>query len=364
MFLVESLVPGKTLAAWVRDQSIAYGTGGLPVAHAVSIVEQLCDLLDEVHRRALIYRDFSPNNVMIDDDLTLRLIDPELAVPAGEWAYLSHTAGYAAPEYLAARGYAPVPPRESDHFALGAVVFYLATGVNAGFAPDEPTPRPALARMSTVLYLQATTNEAVRLLGPVIEGLCADDPAERWDTEQVRRKLAEPVPTPAPGAPAPRAPAPGAGGRDTPALNQWGAEMRERLIDDGLAHLLDAIDTEHKGRLGRSTSFGATTDACNVQHGAAGLLSTLTLASQTLGESRLCYAVARVAGWTIERLENVSTVLPGLTFGRSGTAWRSDDAGRHLGDESIERTAVDLALKVPVRWANPDLFHGERPVPA
>lgn len=357
-FLVESFVPGRTLAAWVGERAFRYGLDGPPVDALVSIVERLCDLLDEVHRRGLVYRDLTPNNVMVDADQTLRLIDPELAVHTGEWVHRSHTVGYAAPEYLAAGGYAPAPPPESDHFALGAVIFYLATGVNAAFAPDEPAAtsdapagRATAARMSTVLELQAGANGAARLLGPAIVGLCADDPARRWDTARVRGHLAVEA---AAGVAAEAEPSPvrraGVAG--------WDARTRARLVEDGLAYLVDAAGTEHKGRLGWSTSFGATTDAGNVQHGAAGLLSTLTLASQVLGQPELRDAVARVAAWIIDRTGRTSTVLPGLTFGRSGTAWALLDAGRHLADEAIERAGVDLALRVPVRWPNPDLFHG------
>ncbi|GIE75541.1 serine/threonine protein kinase [Actinoplanes philippinensis] len=339
-FLVETLVPGLSLASWVQERSHAYGTDGLPVAQVITLAERLCDLLDEVHRRGWVYRDFSPNNLMVDADLTVRLIDPELAVRPGEWVFLSHTPGYAAPEYLAARNFAPAPPREADHFALGAVLFYLVTGVNAGFAPDDPVVRPAAERMATVLGLQAPHNEAARRLAPVIAGLCAPDPAARWDTARVRHKFTE---TPAPAAAPPA---------------RWDAAIRDHLVRDGLAQLLLEIDTGNDKRLGRSTPFGAGTEPGNVQHGSAGLLSTLTTASRILAGPALHDAVARVAAWTSARLGRTPNPLPGLTFGRSGTAWALLDAGRHLEDDALERAAVELALAVPVRWPNPDLFHG------
>jgi len=339
-FLVETLVPGVSLAAWVNDHGPWYGTDGPPVDQAVTIAVRLCDLLDEVHRRGLVYRDLSPNNVLIDTDLAVRLIDPELAARPGEWVHPSHTPGYAAPEYLAAQGLAPAPPPESDYFALGAVLFYLATGVNAGFAPDEPVVRPAVDRMATVLDLQASGSAAARLLAPIVLGLCAPEPAARWDTARVRARLAGRPPKP------------------VATSAHWNAAARDRLLHDGLAQLLIEIDTGNDKRLGRSTPFGAGTEAGNVQHGAAGLLSTLTLASQTLGEPALRDAVARVAAWIVARLDRVPRPLPGLTFGRSGTAWALLDAGRHLGDDALERVAIEQALAVPVRWGNPDLFHG------
>lgn len=196
--------------------------------------------------------------------------------------------------------------------------------VTAGIVPGSPVVRPAAERMSTVLDRPAQGSAAVRLGTP---GRCAPNPAARSDPAQARRRSAGP-----PAAPATVAPA--------AAALRWDAAGRARLVHDGLAQLLTEIDIG------------------NLRHGAAGLLSTLTLASRTLGAPALRTAAAQVATKIVTGLDRTPRPLPGLAYGRSGTAWALLDAARHLGDDTLERSAVELALAVPVRWPTPGLFHG------
>jgi lantibiotic modifying enzyme len=99
-----------------------------------------------------------------------------------------------------------------------------------------------------------------------------------------------------------------------------------------------------------------------VQHGAAGVLAVLVRASECgAGEppgEALRDAAARVAGWIDERLMNVPRFLPGLYFGRTGTAWALYDAARLLADDSLASRALMLADATPLRWPCPDVCHG------
>jgi lantibiotic modifying enzyme len=122
--------------------------------------------------------------------------------------------------------------------------------------------------------------------------------------------------------------------------------------------VLATMDPEHPERLWPSGQFGAGTQACNVQHGAAGVLAVLARASQVLDRAELTDATARVAAWVAARARHAERALPGLYFGRSGTAWALYNAARHLGDGALAGTALELARSVPTRWPNPDVFHG------
>jgi lantibiotic modifying enzyme len=95
-----------------------------------------------------------------------------------------------------------------------------------------------------------------------------------------------------------------------------------------------------------------------VEHGAAGVLGVLTRAARQLGDDHLRAGVATVAGWIGQRLFDIPRILPGLYFGRSGTAWALYDAARLLGDDALATRAIELAKRVPVRWPNPDISHG------
>ncbi|MGW3152088.1 class IV lanthionine synthetase LanL [Streptomyces sp. NPDC001177] len=345
LFLVETEVPGMALARWVRDRfgALESADSGLPVHEAVSVAEGLVGLMGEVHRRGLVYRDLSPGNVMVTPENELRLIDPEFATEAGAWGPRAFTPGYGAPEYVSGPDYGPVPDQTADLFSLGATLFFLSTGVDAGLAADEPEPRPVADRLDAVLRGVAGRNSAARVLAPAIRGLCAQEPSNRWPLERLTAFLADATSAPGSGAPA--------------APFRLARAGQDRLIRDGLSRVLADLG-DCTGRTWSGSSFGKDTDSCNVQHGAGGILGVLTRADELLGRDDVRTAVARTALFIDAHLTSAPRTLPGLYFGRAGTAWALYDAARCLGDDELAERAVELALALPLRWPNPDVFHG------
>ncbi|MFD7615000.1 class IV lanthionine synthetase LanL [Streptomyces sp. NPDC059828] len=357
-FLVESLLPGQTLAAWVTERLDETGPlTGLHPREALPLARKLADLLDQVHERGLVFQDFTPPNIMVALDGGLKLMDPELAAVPGTWAARGHTPGFAAPETLVHPRQGPVPQQTADLFSLGAVLFYATVGTAPLFGEDKPEPLSVHGRISALLTAVGEHNPAARLLAPAIRGLTADTPGERWSVQRLRTFLAE-----AAGADAART-----GASTTPVTHRASAPdapdrlapaEQERMADEGLAHVLATLAPSDAHRLWPSTDFGSDTDPCNVQHGSAGVLSVLTLADRLLGREELHSAVAHAARWTDRRRNTAPRLLPGLYFGRSGTAWALFDAARHLCDPELEQHSVELALGIPVVWPNPDVCHG------
>ncbi len=356
VFLAESTVPGRSLASWVQDEFARLGPDqGPSPEQAADVAGQLADLLGEVHRRGLVFRDLTSGNIMITPDRRLQLIDPELASRPDEWTYRAYTPGHVAPEVVAGASYGPTPGRGVDCYALGTVLFHLVTGLPPIFpadgpAPDGEPPRPTSDRIALILSLVAVRSAAARRLGPAILGLTADEPGERWTLDELHAFLAD-LPT----GPSTRHCA-GSGFR--PAANDRLDDATcDRLISDGLDHIVATLDTG-ADRIWPSNAFGSATDSCNVQYGAAGVLAVLTRASEILDRPVLRDAVAAVAGWIDARRRHVPLLLPGLYFGRSGTAWALYDAARHLEDDVLAEHAAELAADIPVRWPNPDICHG------
>ena len=84
-FLVETLLAGTPLTAWVQEKFGEIGwQGGLPIDLAVTMARRLRALLDEVHRRGVVYGDFTPNNIIVTPANQVLLIDAESAYRAGE----------------------------------------------------------------------------------------------------------------------------------------------------------------------------------------------------------------------------------------------------------------------------------------
>jgi lantibiotic modifying enzyme len=125
-----------------------------------------------------------------------------------------------------------------------------------------------------------------------------------------------------------------------------------------LSWLLAAASPDRE-RLWPSGRFGAATDPCAVQHGAAGVLATLVAAAPHAADPDPVRDAVRLAcRWIDKRLPAEPRLLPGLLFGRSGTAWALHEAAALLGDQRLAAAALDLAARVLLERASPDVAHG------
>lgn len=333
LFLVQEHIDGPTLRAWHVEQA-AGDEPGMPWVMLVETARRLVELLQAVHRQGLVVRDLSPTNLLVRPDGTLVLIDLEFAAQDGAAAPAIGTPGYAAPEQL--RG---EPARTSaDRYALGALLFLLATGADPLLAPDDPASRSDSARL--VAWLAAMNSENVRRLRPLLQGLLAEKATDRWSLERTLDFLAASPSVPAPAGEPQREP-------DVDAL-----------LQGGIDYLLDAMTPEDPTRLWPATPYGTRSDACNVQHGAAGVVSVLTTLAHDRNDDRLAGAVGTGVKWIERRLSDDEQTLPGLYFGRAGTAWALYEASTLLGDPGLAERAIALLDRLPVDWPNPDVTHG------
>jgi hypothetical protein len=317
LFLIESVVPGRPLTEEVDALLRANGD-------PIGLARKLIALLQAVHERGLVFRDLSPANVMALPDGELRLIDPETAARPGELVHRTFTPGFAAPEVLHGPRFAPAPDSAVDRYALGAFLLFLATGAPPVLPSDPRDPHDRLRAI-------VTANPAVRRFAPAVLGLTRTDPAERWGLDRALASLDGPV-------------------ADVAAVEPIGVDQ---LIEDGLRHISSTMDLNAQ-RLWPTEGFGAGTDACAVQYGAAGVLGVLTQAVAHGYDA----PVGDVARWLDERRLDVPKLLPGLYFGRAGTAWALHDAGVLLDDSRLRDNALDLARRLPTRWPNTDICHG------
>lgn len=351
LFLAEHRVAGTPLRHWVDVR--AAGRPGPPRDESITLARRLVDLLVAVHRAGVVVRDLSPTNVMVDPDGQPVLVDLELATPAGELARRGGTPGYQAPEQAAGDAEQTRAATTEDLFSLGALFFLLATGNDPVLPHDQPpgatrvTDR--LVRWSDHVVAHTAGVTAADVLTPAIRGLLHPEPAQRWPLARVRRSLDDSSVSAVPATVTRARPA-----------------GRVRLLDEGLAHLLATMTPDNPTRLWPTGETGGQTDPCNVQHGAAGILSVLTRIAQAadpnLPEARP--AVHTAAEWIARALSGpvdgreVNGALPGLYFGRAGTAWALHDAARLLDRPRLADQAVELALRLPMAWPNADLTHG------
>ncbi|MBT9497732.1 MAG: bifunctional protein-serine/threonine kinase/phosphatase, partial [Zoogloea sp.] len=127
LFVAMEFIDGQTLAQWMRDNPHP----GLDSAR--SIIEQLAQGLQALHRREMLHQDLRPENVMIDHQGTVKLIDLATAHVEGLAEYhrdalvsaaVPGTLQYTAPEYLLGKGGSP----RSELFALAAITYQMLSG--------------------------------------------------------------------------------------------------------------------------------------------------------------------------------------------------------------------------------------------
>jgi len=165
-YLVMDFIAGETL-----EQHLAR-LGKLPLEESLSIIIQICDVLEFLHRQtpAIIFRDLKPSNIMLTPDGQVKLIDFGIArfFNPGKTRDTVNlgTPGYAAPEQFGGMGQSD--PR-TDVYSLGVLLHQLLTELD----PTEMPLGMPLAPLSRAFpkHIETAIRQATQL-----------DPAQRFSS--------------------------------------------------------------------------------------------------------------------------------------------------------------------------------------
>ncbi|HEX7253272.1 MAG TPA: protein kinase, partial [Thermoanaerobaculia bacterium] len=189
-YLVMEYLEGETLAARLLK-------GGLPLAQTLGFGIEIADALDKAHRQGIVHRDLKPGNIMLTK-AGVKLLDFGLAkaiAPASPQSGLTSLPTVATPQNLTQQGtilgtFQYMAPEQlegaeadvrSDIFALGAVLYEMATGQKAfqgksqasligSILKEEPPPVSSVAPMTPPA------------LDRVIKTCLSKDPENRFQT--------------------------------------------------------------------------------------------------------------------------------------------------------------------------------------
>ncbi len=126
LYTVVEYIEGQTLKQWMADNPPP------GIAQMRATIDQIARGLRTMHRMEMFHQDLKPDNILIDNNNTLKIIDfgstriaglAEIKTPV-EHSHILGTANYSAPEYF--RG--EQGTNRSDIFSLGVIAYEMLTG--------------------------------------------------------------------------------------------------------------------------------------------------------------------------------------------------------------------------------------------
>jgi len=189
-YLVMELLEGETLTTRILK-------GALPLEQTLSYGMQIADALDKAHRQGIVHRDLKPGNIMLTKS-GVKLLDFGLAkamAPVTQTSGLTSLPTVATPQNLTQTGtilgtFQYMAPEQlegaeadarSDIFALGAVLFEMATGQKAFHGKSQASLIGSILKEEppAVSTIAPMTPPA---LDRVIKTCLAKDPENRFQT--------------------------------------------------------------------------------------------------------------------------------------------------------------------------------------
>ena len=173
-YIVTEYLEGKPLSTVMNE------VRPLPIQDAVQIASYICGALAHMHENKVVHRDLKPQNIMICEDGTLRIIDFGIAksTEMRRLTFAGFTPAMGTPDYMAPEQVKGKRGDErTDIYSLGAVLYEMTTGsvpfegpnpfivMNSRITGDPVAPRklnPEISEALEEIILHAMEREPHR----------------------------------------------------------------------------------------------------------------------------------------------------------------------------------------------------------
>ena len=323
-YLVMEDLPFQTL-----EEVVGGRTKELSPQNRLSLAVAISRVVAALHDRGYAHGDLKTANILVSNDLSVKLVDFELAAPIGSRPVDERgTKGY-----IRERLDPAIVSVADDIHAMGAILF-LATGHEPSttvFRRILDDPRFAASMATKAPALHAIGAACVRGKVSTAAELCL--------------ALEEPKPAYTNAPPSQRR-----GVLDDPPFD-------ERAVASAIAGTAHALCDTASQLLRPRPSYTIKTD---LNDGLSGLLIGLLIVPEATTTHTLARELSvQVADLLVSQLSKPDISLPGLFVGDMGAALALAFAGRTLCESRFERAALELANRsVAANITNPDLFHG------
>ena len=115
-YLVLEHIEGETLRELINRR------GALLAEECIGLVRQMCDILELLHKQGIIHRDFTPDNLILSTNGTLKLIDFNVAQQTSDGSTDTIVGKHA---YVAPEQFRGKTCKQSDIYSMGATAFFL-----------------------------------------------------------------------------------------------------------------------------------------------------------------------------------------------------------------------------------------------
>ncbi|MET7296954.1 lanthionine synthetase LanC family protein [Streptomyces griseoloalbus] len=349
LFIALEYVEGRSLAAEMEARGSTGGAFSLP--EVLKIGEDSARILAHLHGQGVVFRDFSPANLIRTESGDHRLIDFGIAHEASVVPIPPSGLGTAA--YCSREQWAGgLPSPADDVFSWAALMYALLCGGRAVKNTDaEPLREPA--RIPSV---RESRPDVPTALAEVIERAGAWEITARYPSmREVQWAFRDAVTT------CPRS------ATDPPPLRLGLSEPTSRTarpleLAREIGDALCGSGIERDGGLCWSTRTrpgGAPFCGPDVYQGAAGIALFLAALGRATGEGRYTSAARKAARWLAGPVWASGRAQPGLYCGESGVGWFFIRLAELLEEPAYLSAAELRARRLQgVRFESFDLLHG------